>query len=97
MLYINICFLSHLFSLIIKLIVKVYNALFRNNHNVSLDKRLNETWLKKKTKSSKYENMVFIKFKSNVNISNYMTNHFLKDHEYVIPLNLKHYACSRGL
>ena len=41
--------------------------------------------------------MGFIKFKSNMNISNYMTNHFLKEHEYVISLNLKHYICSRDL
>ena len=47
--------------------------------------------------SKKYFNTGFIRIKSNKDVSNYLTNDFLKDHEFYIPFGRRHYSCSRDI
>jgi len=47
--------------------------------------------------SKKYFNTGFISIKSNRDITRYLTNDFLKDHEYYIPLGRRHYSTSRDI
>lgn len=47
--------------------------------------------------SKRYFNTGFIKIKSNKNVVEYLTNDFLKDHEYYIPFGRRHYSTSRNI
>jgi len=47
--------------------------------------------------SKKYFNTGFVKIKSNKDITKYLTNEFLKDHEYYIPFGRRHYSTSRNI
>lgn len=47
--------------------------------------------------SAKYFNTGFIKIKSNKDITNYLTNDFMKDHEFFIPFGRRHYTTSRNI
>lgn len=47
--------------------------------------------------SKKYFNTGFISIKSNKDITRYLTNDFLKDHEYYIPHGRRHYSTSRDI
>jgi len=47
--------------------------------------------------SKKYFNTGFIKIKSNKDITKYLTNDFMKDHEFYIPFGRRHYTTSRNI
>lgn len=47
--------------------------------------------------SNNYFNTGFISIKSNKDVTKYLTNEFLKDHEYYIPFGRRHYSCSRNI
>lgn len=47
--------------------------------------------------SKKYFNTGFISIKSNKDVTRYLTNDFLKDHEFYIPLGRRHYSTSRDI
>jgi len=47
--------------------------------------------------SNLYFNTGFISIKSNKDITKYLTNDFMKDHEFYIPFSRRHYSCSRNI
>lgn len=56
---------------------------------------ITENKLKNITK--KYKNLGFIAIRERENITNYLTNHFLKDNEFYIPIGKRHYSTSRNI
>jgi len=47
--------------------------------------------------SKSYPSTGFVSIKSNKDVTKYLTNEFLKDHEYYIPFGRRHYSCSRNI
>lgn len=47
--------------------------------------------------TNRYYNTGFMRIKSNKNITNYLTNDFMKDSEFYIPFGRRHYTTSRNI